>query len=442
MSKAMSPILSRVVSQFQRFYRLESIGGILLLCSAVTALVWANSPLGSSYDSLWHTRVSASVGIYSFSTSLSHIVNDGLMAIFFFVVGLEIKRELIVGELSQRQKAMLPLIAALGGMIVPAFFFWMLNSGGPGVRGWGIPMATDIAFAIGVLVLIGRSIPAGLKVFLTAFAIVDDLGAVLVIALFYTAEMSWPLLGFGAVLLLILVLLNVANVRSLFAYVSVGILLWIAFLYSGVHATVAGVLLAMMIPARPILSARSFVQRGYILLKELEKGVGDAELPLTGRRAAVVQEMEDACDRVESPLHQFEHGLQPLVTFVIMPLFALANAGLVLAGPLPFNQPIAVGIMVGLVLGKPIGIALSSFIAVRFRLAALPAGTGWRHMIGAGVLGGIGFTMSLFIAALAFPGTQELEQAKVGVLMSSLIAGVAGWLYLRSVGFERRSSGA
>src|SRR3989338_8203049 len=238
MSKAMSTILRRVVSQFQRFYRLESIGGILLLCSAVTALVWANSPLGSSYDSLWHTRVSASVGIYSFSTSLSHIVNDGLMALFF----------------------------------------WMLNSGGPGVRGWGIPMATDIAFAIGVLVLIGRSIPAGLKVFLTAFAIVDDLGAVLVIALFYTAEMSWPLLGFGAVLLLILVLLNVANVRSLFAYVSVGILLWIAFLYSGVHATVAGVLLAMMIPARPILSARSFVQRGYILLKELEKGVGDAEL--------------------------------------------------------------------------------------------------------------------------------------------------------------------
>jgi NhaA family Na+:H+ antiporter len=425
--------ISQILHPFQEFLEKETSGGILLLFCAVTAMVWANSPWRESYASLWHTELSIGLGSFVFSRQLHFWINDGLMTIFFFVVGLEIKRELLVGELASPRKAALPIVAALGGMLVPAGIYSILNFGTPGAPGWAIPMATDIAFAIGVLALLGDKVPLALKVFLVALAIADDIGAVLVIALFYTSEISWISLLFGAGLLGVLAEANRVDIRRPLVYVFLGSLLWFAFLKSGVHATLSGVVLAMTIPARARINAKEFSSRGRDILERFERAGDQGESILTNaERQALLQSLEKASEQAETPMQRLQRALHPWVTFVIMPVFALANAGVALEGALSkaLIQPVGLGVFLGLLLGKQVGITLFAWLSVRIRIAAMPARVSWRQIYGAGWLGGIGFTMSLFIANLAFGESPLLRAAKVGIFSASIIAGVAGWLLL------------
>jgi NhaA family Na+:H+ antiporter len=427
--------IERIVRPFQEFARVEASGGILLLISTAVALAWANSPWAGSYNSLWQTKLTIGLGGFALSKPILLWINDGLMSAFFFVVGLEIKREMLVGELASPRKAALPIVAALGGMLVPAGIYTAFNVGKAGAPGWGIPMATDIAFALGVLTLLGKRIPIALKVFLTTLAIADDIGAVLVIALFYTSEISWVNLAVGAGFLIALIGANRAGIRSPLVYALLGIGgLWLAFLLSGVHPTIAGVLSAMTIPARSRINTDQFTARSRAILDEFERAGEGGEHVLTNEdRQAALQALETACEHVETPLQRLERALHPWVTFAIMPLFALANAGVALGGGLSQGliNPVSLGVATGLVIGKQVGITLFSWLAVRSGLAAMPAGVAWRHIYGAGWLGGIGFTMSLFIAGLAFGDTPLLPVAKVGILTASLIAGMVGWTILR-----------
>jgi NhaA family Na+:H+ antiporter len=388
------PLARKLIQPFQRFFEIEAAGGIVLLVAAAVALLWANSRWSGSYERLWELPITLGVAPLAMTESLHLWINDGLMVVFFLLVGLEIKREALVGELASLKKSALPLAGAVGGMVVPAAIYASLNAGTPGIRGWGIPMATDIAFALGVLALLGSRAPTGLKVFLAALAITDDIGAVLVIAFFYTAQLSLTALAAAAVVLALLAAANRAGVRTMWVYAPLGIVLWVAFLKSGVHATVAGVLLAMTIPART--------------------AAGE-------------------WDESRSPLLALEERLHGPVSFGIMPLFALANAGLHLDRRLAaaFGEPIALGVLLGLALGKPIGITAAAWATVRAGLAALPEGVSWRGLHGAAWLGGIGFTMSLFIAGLAFTTADALDAAKAGILAASAIAGIIGTLVLR-----------
>jgi Na+:H+ antiporter, NhaA family len=418
----------------QRFIELEAASSLLLLFCAVVALVWANSRFADAYFHLWETPVGITVGGWSLTETLHHWINDGLMAIFFFVIGLEIKREVLVGELASPRRAALPLAAALGGMIVPAAIYSAFNAGSPALRGWGIPMATDIAFALGVLTLLGSRAPLALKVFLTALAIVDDLGAVLVIALFYTSELSTTALGFALLLLAAMVGLNRGGVRHPLAYLLLGIALWLAVLKSGVHATVAGVLAALTIPAWQRIDAGRFAQHARATLDSFEAGGERGEERLANEQQSAVEELEDACEAVQSPLARLEHSLHDWVVFFIMPVFALANAGVQLTGGIgsALLSPVALGIVLGLFLGKQVGVLAFAWLSVRLRLAALPESVSWRQLYGVSVLCGIGFTMSLFIANLAFLADHEtLDVAKTATLTGSLISGVVGFLLLR-----------
>jgi NhaA family Na+:H+ antiporter len=367
-----------------------------LIGCTVAALIWANSPFAGSYFHFWHMDLTFGRLGGLLAKPLHFWINDGLMALFFLLVGLEIKRETLVGELASFRKAALPIAAAFGGMIVPAGLYVVFNHGGPGASGWGMPMATDIAFALGVLALLGDRVPTSLKVFLAALAIADDIGAVLVIAFFYTAQISWPSLGAGGLFFVALLAANRAGARHLLIYAILGVGLWLAFLQSGIHATVAGVLLAITIPAR---------QR-------------------TASRAVLTSN--------ESPMLRLEHALIPWNRYLIMPVFALANAGVALGGGAARSvvAPVSLGVICGLVIGKPIGIVLFSWLATRTRLAAMLDGIGWRQIVGVGMLGGIGFTMSLFIANLAFGEAPALETAKVGILVASVISGIAGAIVL------------
>jgi len=368
-----------------------------------------------------------------FSKSLHFWINDGLMTIFFFLVGLEIKRELLVGELASARRAALPIVAAVGGMLVPAAIYAAMNVGSAGARGWGIPMATDIAFAVGILALLGNRVPVSLKVFLVALAIVDDIGAVLVIAIFYTSEISWGGLFAAFILLLILAAANRSHVRHALIYSLLGLFLWWAFLKSGVHTTIAGVLLAMMIPARTRIDAKGLLVRSRSLLDQFERAGRHGESILSNaQRQAALQSLEETCEHAETPLQRLEHALHPWVTFIIMPLFALANAGVTLEGSIAsvLSQRVGLGVVLGLVLGKQIGITLFAWLAVRSGVAALPSAVQWRQIYGVGWLGGIGFTMSLFIADLAFRGTAHLPTAKIGILAASIVAGVSGGMIL------------
>jgi len=382
---------------------------------------------------LWATHLTIGPGDLTIDESLLHWVNDGLMAIFFLVVGLEIKREVLVGELASPRQAGLPVAAAIGGAAVPALLYLAVNAGTAGSDGWGVPMATDIAFALGILALVGERAPIGLRIFLTALAIVDDLVAVLIIAVFYTGEIAWPALGVGGAILAGLVGLNLLHVRSPIAYAVLGSGLWIAFLQSGVHATLAGVLVALTIPARTRLDAVEFRERGRALLAEFEQAAAPPDPEMTSTQQAVVQELEATCEGVQTPLQRLEHALHPWVAFVIMPLFALANAGVVLDQDLgaALSNRVTVGIVVGLIIGKQAGILLAAWLAIRTNIASLPSGVAWRHLYGASWLAGIGFTMSLFITELAFTDEASIASAKIGILIASIVAGVAGWFLLR-----------
>ncbi|MEP7218546.1 MAG: Na+/H+ antiporter NhaA [Bacteroidota bacterium] len=429
----MAPI-TKVTMPFQRFLHSEESGGIVLIVCTIIALVWANSGFSDSYVALWESHFTIGFDAFHLSKSLLHWINDGLMAVFFLFVGLEIKREILVGELASFRKAILPVAGAFGGMLVPATIYILFNSGGAGSAGWGIPMATDIAFALGILSLLGKRIPQGLTIFLAALAIADDLGAVAVIALFYTSQIAWVSLAVAGVAFLLLVLANLSGVSSPLVYLLLGLVVWIAVLISGIHASIAGVLVALTIPARMRITVGEFQEQSSLLLEEfdrVERSVDERER--SDDQDAVIQAMEKVCERVQTPLGRMEHGLSRWVSFFIMPIFALANAGVVFSGDLLsiIGSPITVGVGLGLVIGKMIGITLFSWLAVRAGLASLPDGVGWRQIHGAAWLGGIGFTMSLFIAGLALTEPRLVMSAKIGILAASIIGGLVGWLILR-----------
>jgi NhaA family Na+:H+ antiporter len=437
-----SQVLRLVISQFQRFVKLESSEGILLLICTVIALLWANSVWSDSYQHVWHTELSIGFGEVSTSRSLVHWINDGLMVIFFFVVGMEIKRQIVIGELSSLKKASLPVIAALGGMLVPAIMYGMVNKGSAGAGGWGIPMATDIAFSLGILALLGKRIPLQLKVFLMAFAIADDIGAVIVIALFYASGIAWTHLLTAGFILLLLIASNKLGIRSVSVYAILGFLLWMAFLDSGIHATVAGVLLAMTIPSRSNLDTRSFLAKTRSILAALEDGTRDEAAPnLEENQQATIRALEQAAEDLEAPTQRFEHALHPWVSYFIVPLFALANAGVRFDQGIisVLQSTVALGIVLGLVVGKQIGITLFAWIAVKTGLAAMPAHVTWRQIYGVSWLGGIGFTMSLFITGLAFVPGPLTDLSKTGIYIASIIAGAGGlWILKRNSTLRRK----
>ncbi len=432
-NETQSPI-EKILSPLQEFMHAETSGGIILIFCTIIALIWANSPFADSYYHLWYTYITFDLGGFVLKHSLHHWINDGLMVIFFFVVGLEIKRELLVGELSSIKKAALPVAGALGGMILPAIIYLAFNGGKEGAPGWGIPMATDIAFVVGIMALLGPKFPFSLKIFILALAIVDDIGAVLVIAIFYTAEISFVALLIAAAIILLLIILNRLGVRSLIIYTIAGISLWLAFLESGVHATVAGVLLAFTIPVSSRIDTRKFAVGTKELLDEFDKAGGDGDNVLSNeKRLSIVQSIESNCEKILTPLQRFEHLLHPWVAFFIMPVFALANAGVTIGsgfGDALFS-PISIGIILGLFLGKQLGIFGFSILAIKLGLASKPEGVNYTKMYGAGILAGIGFTMSLFIANLAFASEELLSIAKVGVLSASLISGVVGFIVVK-----------
>jgi NhaA family Na+:H+ antiporter len=424
--------VDRLLAPFREFSAREASGGILLMGAALIALVWANSPLAESYVSLWRTPLTIGFGDVALSKSLHLWINDGLMAIFFLVVGLEIKREVLVGELAPPRRAILPIAAAVGGAVLPAILFLLIAGGNPeAARGWGVPMATDIAFALGVLALLGSRAPVGLKIFLTALAIVDDLLAVIVIALFYSSDTSLTALAAAAVILAILVAVNRLGVRRPLVYALLGIGLWIAILQSGIHATIAGVLLAMTIPSRTRIDPSDFLDRARGFIADFGSQAGDD--PDAAHHAAL-WELEGLTESAQAPMLRMEHALHPWVAFLIVPLFALSNAGVPLMGDpaAVATSPLVLGVIVGLIVGKQVGITLAAWLVVRSGLASLPQGVSWRHVYGAAWLGGIGFTMSLFVGDLAYRESPALALSKIGILAASVIAGVGGYLILRS----------
>ncbi len=415
--------IDRLIAPFERFLHIEAASGVVLLLSAALALVLANSPVSEEFLALWKTPVGFAAGSFRVSHSLQHWINDGLMAIFFFVIGLEVKRELVVGELKDKRRAVLPIAAALGGMIVPAGVYLFFQLGEPGQSGWGITMATDIAFVVGCLALLGNRVPRSFRVFLLSLAIADDIGAILVIAIGYTDHIDVGWLVTGAVLIGVLLAMQRAGGRAIPVYVVLGAGVWFAAHESGVHATVAGVILGLLTPARPYLSQNVFAR----MLRRADEIVrGEFDAP--PHRATEVRSLQRAARESISPLEYLEGLLHPWVSFVIMPLFALANAGvpISLAG---FGDPVALAVDAGLVIGKPVGIVLFSAVAVRLGLATLPEGVDWTMMIGGGFLAGIGFTMALFIAGLALDG-ETLDSAKVGILGASAVAALLGMAIL------------
>jgi Na+:H+ antiporter, NhaA family len=413
-----------------------SISGIgLLLLGTVVALVLANSPLSGAYTRFWETELTIGTQNFGITTSLRHWINDGLMALFFFIVGLEIKRELLVGDLRSPRQAALPIAAALGGAVVPALVYLAFNLGGEVTRGWGIPIGTDTAFSLGVITLLGSRASPLLLVFLTAFAIIDDIVAVLVIAIFYTDTISWPAIGMAVVLLGVLIVANAAGIHRWPLYAFLGLGVWVAVYESGVHGTIAGVLVAMTVPARSLINPSEFLRRARRALEAFEGACYRASSMLSNEaQQEAAQTLERLCEDVETPMTHLEHRLNPWVAFGILPLFALANAGIPLLSGLgqTLTSPVTWGVMVGLVIGKPVGITLFTWLAVRLGIAVRPDAIGWRQIAGVALLGGIGFTMSLFITELAFAPGPIADAARVGILFGSLIAGVAGYLVLKA----------
>lgn len=433
MKKLFSPknIIS-LARPFQEFIQFEASSGILLIISAATAIFLANSKLSDAFLGLWQSIFSISLGDWSLSKPVQLWINDGLMAIFFFMVGLEIKRELISGELSNFKAAITPVMAALGGMIIPALFYVAFNHNLPSSSGWGIPMATDIAFALGILILLGKRIPLGLKIFITAFAIVDDLGAILVIALFYSKQLYVPALLAAGVVLIILLFFNSLNLRHPIFYIVPGLILWYALLKSGIHATIAGVLLALTVPAVNNLGPGLFLKRMNHYLARFKDVQPDMPHKLTQEQIEALQAMEISCHKLESPLQRMEHALHPWVSYLIMPLFALSNAGVAFKAGLGevISSPISWGIILGLGLGKFLGVFGFTWLGVKAGLARLPENVTFRHLAGAGFLGGIGFTMSLFITYLAFEDATQIATAKGAIFIASLLSAIAGVLIL------------
>ena len=429
-SRSGGPLARRVVQPLQEYLLEEAASALLLLGAALLALIWANSPWRESYERLWTTELGLSVGSFSIVEDLRHWVNDGLMTLFFLVVGLEIKRELTTGELRDRRAALIPVIAAIGGMVAPAVIYLALNAGGEGARGWGIPMATDIAFALGVLTLAARAAPPSLKPFLLTLAIVDDIGAITVIALFYTDDLNTAALLVALGLLGLVVVLQRIEVRAAVVYVGIGIGVWLAVLDSGVHPTIAGVALGLLTPAVPFQRPRAVSEEAHRTADGTvdDPDPPDADAPQWLRLATLSREAVSPLARVEASLH-------PWTSSAIVPLFALANAGLVLSRNVVADaagSAVTLGIVLGLVLGKLVGITLATELAIRAGIGRPPEGAGRRHLVGVAAVAGVGFTVSLFITELAFPTGPLADLAKVGVFVASVLAGALAFVILRS----------
>jgi NhaA family Na+:H+ antiporter len=427
--------IDKVINPIQRFIAQEKSGGIVLGLSVIIALILANSPWAEAYFHVLHHKLGFVFdGKPYLEYSIHHWINDGLMAIFFFVVGLELKREIVAGELSNPRKALLPIAAALGGMVVPALIYLALNPSGEVHSGWGIPMATDIAFALGVLYLLGSRIPLSLKVFLTALAIVDDLGAVLVIAFFYTSEISFLSLAIGLGFVFLMYLLNKMGVRNILVYAIIGIVgVWTAFLLSGVHATIAAVLAAFMIPTDVRIKENVYIKKIQNHLNHFKAIDPNDKIPtLTNEQLHILEDVMRDTQASMSPLQRLEHAMHPFVTFVILPIFALANAGISLNmdWDILFSTNVALGVGLGLLLGKVIGVVGFTMLLVKLKIASFPSGMNLRNLFGLGLLASIGFTMSLFITSLAFTHEEYMIQAKIGIFVASIIGGVLGYMVL------------
>lgn len=430
---------NKIRSPFDAFVHNTTAGGLFLMLTALLALMLANSALAPWYTQIFHTPLSIQLGNWQLSYSLHHWINDGLMTLFFFFVGLELKRELLVGELAEPKQALLPILAAIGGMIFPALIYSYFNASTDSLSGWGIPMATDIAFALGVIALLGDRVPKSLVAFLVALAIVDDLGAVLVIAVFYTSHLSLPLLSMALGWLLLLVLMNRSGIRHPTPYMFVMVLLWLTLLDSGVHATIAGVVTAFTIPALPQYNSKAFSQQMRQTLDQFDQAATDHSHNLLRNPAqfTILNQLEHKVQGVATPLQHLSHRWHLPVSFLVLPIFAFANAGI----PIDFNHfvdslshPVTLGVLLGLLIGKLIGIFAVSWLAVRLGIAKRPQGVHNLHLVGAAMLGGIGFTMSIFIAEIGFPGHAEyITQAKIGILIASILAGILGYLFLKLV---------
>lgn len=432
-------MLKTLLKPFQKFLQLQAAGSLLLLLAAVVALIWANSPWQTTYHTLWHTPLSFGVGTFQFRQSLHFWINDALMAVFFFLVGLEIKRELLVGELASPRQASLPIMGAIGGILVPAVVYTVFNPPGSLLNsGWGIPTVTDIAFAVGALAVLGNRVPLGLKVFLIALAIVDDIGAILIIALFYSQGIQPAFLLAAGGIMLVLFGMNRTGINKPWPYALIGIALWFAILKSGLHPTIAGVLLAFTVPASSKINPLAFYQESIQTLERFRNAGLSQQTSVLLTNADYqenVQHLEALCEEVQAPLQKMEHSIHPIVTYGILPLFALANAGVSIQTAdlgAAFTSPLTLGILAGLFLGKQLGITLFAWLSVRLKLAELPANVSWRQLHAAAVLGGIGFTMSVFIALLAFQNEEYIAFAKLAILAASSLSGIVGILLLKS----------
>lgn len=422
-----------IADPFERFLKLQSSGGLLLILATAIAMLWSNSDYSASYFSLWEQHLSIGYGSFTFSRSLHWWINDGLMTIFFFVVGLEIKREVLAGKLSTAKDAAFPMAAAIGGMLFPVIIFLLIVGKGESAHGWGVPMATDIAFALGVLSLLGKKVPLSLKVFLTALAIVDDIGALFIIALFYSHEIHWFYLQLAGGLFVLLLVFNYFNLRIIYVYLMVGFVIWYFFVESGIHPTIAGVLLALTIPASRKIRMQSFIERAKSGLNKFQKAKWpDSNVALTNQQTNALETIKESLTKVQSPIYVLENSLGDFVSKLAMPIFALANASIVFGeGNIDLFNKATLGVVIALLLGKVCGISLFSWLSVKLGWAKLPSNVTWTQIIGVGILAGIGFTMSLFIANLAFTDISLINQFKIGVFIASFLAGLIGFIVIK-----------
>lgn len=429
-----TPVDKWIINPIQRFINNSTTSGIVLFSSAFLAIILSNSPWSHEFHELWELEFSIGFDGHYINKNLHHWINDGLMAIFFFVVGLELKREIVAGGLRKPKSAILPIAAAIGGMLLPATIYLIFNPSGSTSDGWGIPMATDIAFALGVLYLLGNKVPLSLKIFLTVLAIVDDIGAVLVIAFFYTSDINFVSLATGGIFMLILIISNLIGIRNTIYYAIIGIGgLWLAFLMSGVHATIAAVLAAMTIPVNVKVSEKEYIKRIKNLIFKFEEEEPNNNPAVTPNQLHIIQDIRDYSKNALTPLQRLELRMYPLVAFIIMPIFALSNAGIVLSSD-SFNQilsPVFFGVFVGLLVGKVLGVYGIVSILLKFKWVTLPRGMNKVHLLGVGFLAAIGFTMSLFIGGLAFIDKVHIEEAKMGVLFASVFASFAGFFIIK-----------
>ncbi len=429
-----TPVDKWILNPIHSFINNSTTSGIVLFSSALLAIILSNSPWADEFHHFWELNFTIGFDGYEITKSLHHWINDGLMAVFFFVVGLELKREIIAGELRDPKNAILPISAAIGGMICPALIYLVFNSSGVTTSGWGIPMATDIAFALGVLFLLGDKVPLSLKIFLTALAIVDDIGAVLVIAFFYTSDISLMSLGTGIFFMIVLIVSNLIGVRSTIYYAIIGIGgLWLAFLMSGVHATIAAVLAAMTIPADVKIKEIDYMKKMHQLIKKFDEADPNNNPTVTSKQLHIVEDIITYSKEALTPLQRLEHRMHPFVSFVILPIFAFSNAGISFSGDVleQIASPIFSGVFFGLILGKVIGVFGLVMLLLKFGWVKLPSGMNQYHLLGAGFLASIGFTMSIFIGGLAFKDATYVFEAKMGVLFASVIASILGYQIIK-----------